>query len=52
MIGSGSCLLILALLAPDRVVLWAAGIVSLIAGAVVHVAGALGHPGIGGRHPY
>ena len=51
MIGLGICLLILALLAPELAVLGAIGILLLIAGAVLHVVGALGQPGTGGRHP-
>lgn len=43
MIGLGICLLILALLVTEDAKRWAVGILSLIAGAVLHVAGALGH---------
>lgn len=51
MIGCGICLLIPALLVPGLAVLWAAGFLSLMAGAVLHQAAARGHPGAGGRHP-
>jgi hypothetical protein len=52
MIGSGICLLILALLVPEVATFWGIGVLSLVAGATLHVGGASGRLASGGHHPH
>lgn len=52
MIGFGICLLVLVPFVPGRAVLWAGGILSLLAGAGLHMSRVRGRTGTGGRHPH
>ena len=51
MIVLGICLLILAALIPKLAVLWTIGIICLIIGVIMFIAGSMGHA-IGGRRHY
>jgi len=51
MIVLGICLLLLAVLIPDLAVLWTIGIICLIVGVVLFIAGSMGNA-IGGRRHY
>jgi hypothetical protein len=51
MIGFGIFLLILAVLVPKLAVLWGIGMLAVVIGVILFVAGSLGHA-IGGRRHY
>ena len=51
MIGFGIFLLIVAVLFPNLAVLWGIGILCIVIGVILFVAGSLGHA-IGGRRHY
>lgn len=51
MIVFGICLLIIAAIVPKLAVLWAIGIIVLVIGVILALAGMLGHA-VGGRRHY
>jgi len=51
MIVLGICLLIIAALIPKLAVLWTVGIIVLVIGVIMFLAGSLGHA-VGGRRHY
>jgi hypothetical protein len=51
MIGFGIFLLIVAVLVPKLAILWGVGIIVLVVGLILAVAGSMGHA-IGGRRRY
>ena len=52
MIAFGIVLLILAALFPKLAVLWGIGIIVLVIGVILALAGTLGHGAVGGRRHY
>lgn len=51
MIGLGVVLLLIAVLVPKLAVLWGVGIIVLVVGVILFIAGSMGHA-IGGRRHY
>ncbi len=51
MVGFGIFLLIVAALVPKLAVLWPIGMIAIVVGVILFIAGALGHA-IGGRRHY